>query len=229
MAKTVCEARRLGVSTGHIKYDLSKGHAKLLGATAVVCFGPSYTLSDFEKQDPEAALAAPLLEAWCDEKYFLGEIGTDLNRDIFRSQEKDDLSIPDTVKKAHLIIRQHPGCHLQSPLSCTPWSSWQRVNFAHATEAGRERVRRARKHCLKWAATFRRLARSALAGGDSVSFEWSRYCEGWKQPLIVDMLRDFDLYAVPVEGCATGLTDKNGIPLFSPGSSPSRALRSSRS
>ena len=61
MAKTVGEARRLGASTGHIKYDLSKGHAKLGGTTAVVCFGPSYTLTDFEKQDPEAALAAPLL------------------------------------------------------------------------------------------------------------------------------------------------------------------------
>ena len=40
MAKKVGEARRLGTSTGHIKYDFSKGHAKLLGATAAVCFGP---------------------------------------------------------------------------------------------------------------------------------------------------------------------------------------------
>ena len=84
MAKTVGPARRLGASTGHIKYDLSKGHAKLLGAPAVVCFGPSYTLSDFEKQDPEAAMVAPLLEAWCDEKFALGEIGMDFNRDVFR-------------------------------------------------------------------------------------------------------------------------------------------------
>ena len=44
----------------------------------MVCFGPSYTLTDFEKQDPEAALAAPLLEAWCDEKSSLGEIGEDV-------------------------------------------------------------------------------------------------------------------------------------------------------
>ena len=64
MAKTVGEARRLGASTGHIKNDLSKGHAKLEGTTAVVCSGPSYTLTDFGKQNPEAALASPLLEAW---------------------------------------------------------------------------------------------------------------------------------------------------------------------
>ena len=62
-AKSVGEARRLGASTGHIKYDLGKGYAKLEGLTAVVCVGPSHALADFEKQDPEAVLAAPLLEA----------------------------------------------------------------------------------------------------------------------------------------------------------------------
>ena len=30
------------------------------------------------------------------------------------------------------------------------------------------------------------------------------------------MMRDLDLHAVPVDGCATGLTDKNGVPLFKP-------------
>ena len=43
MVKTIGEARRLGASTGHIMYDLSKGHAKLLGALAVVCFAPYCT------------------------------------------------------------------------------------------------------------------------------------------------------------------------------------------
>ena len=84
MVKTLDEARRLGASTGHIKYNRSKGHAKLEGTTAVVYFGPFYTLTDFEKQDPEAALAAPLLDAWCDEESPLGEIGKDFNRDVFR-------------------------------------------------------------------------------------------------------------------------------------------------
>ena len=72
------------------------------------------------------------------------------------------------------------------------------------------------ENSLEWAATFRRLARAALARGGSVSFEWPRYCEGWEQPLIVDMLRGLDLHAVPVDGCGTGLTDKNGTPLFKP-------------
>ena len=100
MAKTVGEARRLGASIGHIKYDLSRGHSKLEGTTAVVCFRPSYTLTDFEKQGPEAALVAPLLEAWCNKQSCLGEIGKDFNRDVFRVTEQDDLSLPDAVKKA---------------------------------------------------------------------------------------------------------------------------------
>ena len=55
-----------------------------------------------------------------------------------------------------------------------------------------------------------------LSPGGSISCAWPRYCEGWKQPLIVDMLRDLDLHPVPVDGCATGLTDKHGIPLYKP-------------
>ena len=42
----------------------------------------------FEKQDPETVLAAPLLEAWCDENSLLGEIGKNLNRDTVRFTEK---------------------------------------------------------------------------------------------------------------------------------------------
>ena len=30
------------------------------------------------------------------------------------------------------------------------------------------------------------------------------------------MLRNLDIHAVPVDGCATGLTDKNSTPLFKP-------------
>ena len=72
----------------------------------MVCFGLSYSLSGFEKQDPEAAMVAPLLEAWCDEKSPLGEIGMDFNRDVFRFTEKDDLSLPDTVKMARYCARR---------------------------------------------------------------------------------------------------------------------------
>ena len=146
----------------------------------------------------------------------MGEIGKDFNRDVFCFTDKDDLSLPDTVKNAHQVIRQHPGCHLHGSLPCTPWSSWLRMNMARTDDAGRERVRRAREQSLEWAATFRRLAQATLARGGYISFEWPRYCEGWKQPLIVDMLRDLDLHPVPLDGCATGPTDKNGTPLYKP-------------
>ena len=182
----------------------------------MVCFGPTCTLSDFEEQDPEAALAAPLLEGWCDSQSSLGEAGESFGREVIRFTEREHLSRPETIKQAFKIIKQNPGCHLYGSLPCAPWSSWQRMNLARTNEAGRERVRRAREQSLEWAATFRRLAQSALARGGSVSFEWPRYCEGWKQPLIMNMMCDLDLHAVPVDGCATGLTDKNGVPLLKP-------------
>ena len=94
MAKTVGEAPRLGASAGHIQYDPSKGHAKLEGTTAVVCSGPSYTLTDFGRQDPEAALAEPLLEAWCYEKFLFGEVGKDFNRESFASPSRKICPFP---------------------------------------------------------------------------------------------------------------------------------------
>ena len=59
----------------------------------MVCVGPSHALADFEKQDPEAALAAPLLEAWCDQRSALGEAGKDFSRDVFRFIGRDELSL----------------------------------------------------------------------------------------------------------------------------------------
>ena len=47
-ARTVGEARRLGATTGHVRYDLKKGFARLVAAPAVVVFGVA---------------AAPLVEA----------------------------------------------------------------------------------------------------------------------------------------------------------------------
>ena len=118
------------------------------------------------------------------------------------------------MKKASKVIRQHPGCHLHGSLPGTPWSPWQRTNLAKCDEAGRERIRRAREQSLEWDATFRRLAKCAIAKGGSVSFEWPRHCEGWEQPLIMDMLRELGLQPVAADGCATGLLDANGSPLF---------------
>ena len=110
---TVGEARRLGASTGHTKYDLSKGRAKLMGTTTVVCVGVSYALTDFEKQDPEAALAAPLLEAWCDQRSPLGETGKDFNRDVFRFTERDDLRIPSRHHEE--CVQGHPSTSWMPP------------------------------------------------------------------------------------------------------------------
>ena len=50
-ATTVGEARRLGATTGHVRYDVKKGCARLVVAPAVVVFG---------------AAAGPLVETWFD-------------------------------------------------------------------------------------------------------------------------------------------------------------------
>ena len=213
-AKTVGEAIALGATRGHIKYDISKGFATLDVAMIIICIGNGE--NDDDAGDPEAAFAAPLLEAWCDPHSTLGEIGREFDREVFRFTERDDLSKPETVKSAFRLIRQHPGCHLHGSLPCTPWSAWQRLNMVKADDASRQRVFRAREQSMEWAATFLKMARSVIAKGGTVSFEWPRYCEGWNQPLIKDMIRELRLQPVPVDGCAVGLKDKSNKPLYKP-------------
>ena len=59
-ATTVGEARRLGATTGHVRYDVKKGYARLVVEPAIVVFG---------------AAAAPLVETWCDKENPLGTVG----------------------------------------------------------------------------------------------------------------------------------------------------------
>ena len=83
-ARSVGEARRLGASTGHVRYDIKKGYARVESPAAVVIFG---------------AAAAPLVEAWCDPESPLGSTGEARGRHVFRFTEQENLTDPATVRE----------------------------------------------------------------------------------------------------------------------------------
>ena len=215
-AKTVGEALEKGASKGHLRYDISRGHAKLEGDIAIVCFGPSRTPCSASSEDPDFAVAAPLLEGWCAKDSELGKVGNEMGRNVFRYTEEDDLSKASTIRDAFKTIRDHPGCHLHGSLPCTPWSQWQRLNFTKADPEGREKIMRAREQSLEWVATFHRMARSVVARGGSASFEWPRWCAGWDQPLVQQMVNELKMILIDVDGCAVGLTNADGQPILKP-------------
>ena len=69
---------------------------------------------------------------------------------------------------------------------------------------------------LDYVRTFGRLGRAVIARGGSVSFEWPRHCEGWKDETVKAMLEDLKLDPVDVDGCAVGVQSKTGEPILKP-------------
>ena len=200
-AKTVGEARQKGASTGHVRYDIKKGFARLVVDPAVVVFG---------------AAAAPLVETWCDKESPLGTVGDVMGRKVYRFAAEDDLSNPATIQRALQTTRGNPGSHLHGSLPCTPWTSWQRLNLHRGSQATKDRIARIRLQSLEWVKTFTRLGKATLAGGGSVSFEWPRYCDGWREEGVRSMISELKLIPVSVDGCAVGVVDEDGTPIFKP-------------
>ena len=60
------------------------------------------------------------------------------------------------------------------------------------------------------------LAEIVLRSGGEVSFKWPRYCTGWRLPELVRFIAKWKLYTLAVDGCTTGLVDKNGVPIKKP-------------
>ena len=203
-AKTIGEARALGATRGHIRYDIFKGFAKVAPEGLVVVMAVT-------------AVRAPLLEGWCAPDSALGKTGERCGRRVLRYTEKEDLSKAETVNAAAREVRNHPGCHLHGSLPCTPWSSWQKLNLARASDAAKEKIYKSRKQSLEFIDSFTRIAKVALARGGSVSFEWPRYCSGWKTPEVTNMIKELQLTAVDVDGCSVGVVRKaDGEPMLKP-------------
>ena len=203
VAKTVGEARSLGATRPMILYDMSHGLAKITDVPAVVVLAMTAT-------------HMPLLEAWCASDSELGVVGQRRGRQVIRYTRDDDLSKPATITRALKDVRTRRGTHLHGSIPCTPWTSWQRINLHKARPETRERILKERAESLKYVATFQRIAKAALNRGGSVSFEWPRHCEGWKESAVQTMLTDLCLVPVDVDGCRVGVTTKSGEPILKP-------------
>ena len=202
-AKTVAEARELGATKAMIRYDIDKGYASCSVTPTVVVLAL-------------AATFAPLVEAWCAEDSELGRVGELRGRRVIRYTAADDLSNPDTIKRALSDIRTRSGVHLHGSIPCTPWTAWQRINLSQAAQETRDRILTEREVSLGYVRTFARLGKAALARGGSISFEWPRHCDGWKEDAVTAMLKELKLEPVEIDGCAVGVRSRSGDPILKP-------------
>ena len=202
-AQTVGEARALGASRSMIKYDVEKGYAVVQDQPAVVV-------------QALAATFTPLVEAWCAEDRELGKVGELRGRRVIRYTAGDDLSNPNTIKRALNDIRSRSGAHLHGSIPCTPWTAWQRINLSNAKQETRERILADQQTSFEYVKTFGCLGKATIARGGSVSFEWPHHCEEWKEVVVKAMLDEPKLAPVEVDGCAVGVRSKTGEPILKP-------------
>ena len=128
-----------------------------------------------------------------------------------------DLSDPDAFAQveAWAVDRAEAGVviHLLGSLPCTPWVSWQHLNLAKQGEEFRACVEKAREESLVLVEHFTRLAEVAVCSGGSASFEWPKYCAGWVQQPVLDMISQFDMKMSHPTGCGFRLCIDGKWPL----------------
>ena len=65
--------------------------------------------------------------------------------------------------------------------------------------------------------SFTKRAERILNHNGTVTFEWPRSCSGWKRPDVVAFFEKHPQFmCVDFEGCAVGLTTRDGLPLKKP-------------
>ena len=64
--------------------------------------------------------------------------------------------------------------------------------------------------------TFVRVAWPVLDAGGSVTFEWPRWCDGWKQPEVQMVIKILKLTPVNIDGRAVGVSAEDGTPIMKP-------------
>ena len=215
-ARTVGEALELGATKGHIRYELKQGTARLVerapAPAAAATSDAAATVVVFAAAGVDVPGRAPLIEGWCSEDSPLGKSGDSLRpaRNVVRFTLKEDLSREQTVRDALAEVGKHKGTHLHGSLPCTPWSSWQRLNLKKGGPSVQAKVARERVQSLEFIKTFVRIARRVLDNGGSMSFEWPRWCDGWKQPEVQLMIKILKLSPIDVDGCAVRRSARGG-------------------
>jgi len=73
-----------------------------------------------------------------------------------------------------------------------------------------------RKKSLLMLRYFLTVAHHVITNGGQVSFEWPRFCDGWKIPTLINFASKYGLKEVNFDGCALGLVSSKGNPIKKP-------------
>ena len=107
--------------------------------------------------------------------------------------------------------------HLWASIPCTSGSPWQYIN---CKKGGPKFVRKLAlqiRESKRLFQSFTKRAERVLSHGGTVTFEWPRPCTGWKRPDVVAFFDSHPQFTrVDFDGCAVGLTSRDGLPIKKP-------------
>ena len=146
-----------------------------------------------------------IIEFCCDYDSEVGRQCDKLGIPCLRITKDDPCQELATIQKCVRFIDKYDRVHMHGSLPCTAWSLLQYLNVhLHGLPFVR-RLRRARILSLFQVASFLIVARLIKTKGGTVSFEWPKTAEGWKQPLVEQMIHELKLQTAFCDGCAVGV------------------------
>ena len=162
---------------------------------------------------------SPLMEFACDPESQMGITSEQYGVPHIRlSKEFGDLLDPEVQAQLDYQIWACPMApNLWGAIPCTAGSVWQRLNASRLGPSFQAYLRRQRNQSKRLFASFKERAELVLSRGGTVTFEWPRYNDGWNRP---DVKEFFDSHPefmeVLFDGCAVGVTSKDGHPIRKP-------------
>lgn len=86
---------------------------------------------------------------------------------------------------------------------------WQKMCLCRYGSSYATKLRAKRATRKKLLANFIKVAERAIQNGGHIAFEWPKFCDGW---MLTELIKKHDVYETLCDGCAFGLTDKDGVP-----------------
>ena len=167
------------------------------------------------------SVKAVLFEYCCSSN---SEIGTQAGRHgvlVIRLDVTTKLHRPQgiarAIRAAKELCERGVRVHVHAATPCTDWCRWQAINVHKLGPEYEMRLRTQRRRSLMLTTHFRRMLDVVMAfPGSSASKEWPRYCFGWHQRKVRQVIERYLPCSFDFDGCAFGLQSEKGIPLRKP-------------
>ncbi len=155
-----------------------------------------------------------ILEGCCSEQSLIGNMAKPECK-VVRITEKEDLTTDFAENMAMKAVKEGAERLLfWVSIPCTGGSPWQNINAQRKSG-----LKRLKKHFALFKRLWKRVARIARSvrdHGGKVAIEWPRGCSYWRMRCVRKLISELQLQPAKVDGCAVGLKDPDGVPMYKP-------------